>query len=49
MIGGSDRPFGIVMTAAFAVMLLLNWWRDGHVWRWTCGIALPFFAAAFGS
>ena len=46
VIGGSDRSFGIVMTAAFAVMSLLNWWHDGHLWRWTCGIALFFLAAA---
>jgi hypothetical protein len=44
--GGSDRSFGIVMTAAFAVMSLLNWWHDGHSWRWTGGIAVLFFAAA---
>jgi saxitoxin biosynthesis operon SxtJ-like protein len=43
---GSDRLFGIVMTAAFAVISLLNWWHDGHSWRWTGGIALLFLAAA---
>jgi hypothetical protein len=46
VIGGSDRSFGIVMTAAFAVMSLLNWWHDGNLWRWTGGIALLFLAAA---
>ena len=45
VIGSSDRSFGIVMTAAFAVMSLLNWWHDGHSWRWTGGIAVLFLAA----
>jgi hypothetical protein len=34
------------MTAAFAVISLLNWWHDGHLWRWTGGTALFFLAAA---
>jgi Saxitoxin biosynthesis operon protein SxtJ len=34
------------MTAAFAAMSLLNWWHNGHSWRWTGGIAVLFFAAA---
>ena len=46
VIGGSDRSFGIVMTVAFAVMSLLSWWRDGHSWRWTGGIAALFLVAA---
>jgi hypothetical protein len=41
---GSDRSFGMVMTAAFAVLSLLNWWREGHSWRWTIGIAAFFLA-----
>jgi len=45
VIAGSDRSFGIVMTIAFAAISLLNWWHDGHLWRWTCGIALFFLAA----
>jgi hypothetical protein len=45
-VGSSDRSFGIVMTAAFAVMSLLNWWHNGHSWPWTGGIALLFLAAA---
>jgi hypothetical protein len=45
VIGGSDRSFGIVMTIAFAVMSLLNWWHSGHSWRWTGGIAVLFFVA----
>ncbi len=43
--GGSDRSFGIVMTVAFTVISLLNWWRDGHLWRWTLGIGAFFLAA----
>lgn len=45
VIGGSDRSFGLVMTGAFAVMSLLNWWHNGHTWRWTGAIALLFLAA----
>jgi peptidoglycan/LPS O-acetylase OafA/YrhL len=43
--GASDRSFGIVMTAAFTLMSLLNWWHQGHVWRWIIGIAAVFLAA----
>jgi hypothetical protein len=43
--GASDRSFGIVMTAAFTLMSLLNWWHQGHGWRWTIGIAAVFLAA----
>jgi hypothetical protein len=45
VIGGSDRSFGIVMTVAFAALSLLNWWHDGHWWRWTGGIAALFLVA----
>jgi hypothetical protein len=38
VIGGSGRSFGIVVATAFALMSLLNWWHDGHSWRWTGGI-----------
>lgn len=34
------------MTVAFAVLSLLNWWHDGHWWRWTGGIAVLFLVAA---
>ena len=30
--GASDRSFGIVMTAAFTLMSLLNWWHQ-EPWR----------------
>ena len=46
VIAGSGRWFGAVMTAAFAVMSLLNWWHNGHSWHWTGGIAVLFLAAA---
>jgi hypothetical protein len=46
VIVGSDRSFGAVVVVAFAVMSLLNWWHDGHSWRWTGGIAIVFLAAA---
>jgi hypothetical protein len=42
--GASDRSFGIVMTAAFTLMSLLNWWHQGRAWRWTIGIAAVFLA-----
>jgi len=45
VIAGSDRSFGTVMTVAFGAISLLNWWHDGHSWRWTSGIALFFLAA----
>ena len=43
--GGSDLSFGIVMSAAFAAISLLNRWREEHSWRWTIGIAAVFLAA----
>ena len=42
--GASDRSFGIVMTAAFTLMSLLNWCHQGRAWRWTIGIAAVFLA-----
>jgi hypothetical protein len=46
VIGGSDRSFGIVMTAAFGLMSLLNWWHEGHSWRWTGAVAGLFLGVA---
>lgn len=43
---GSDRSFGIVMTAVFVIISLLSWWREGQLWRWTAGIAIFLLAAA---
>ena len=45
-IGGSDRSFGIVMTIAVTLISLLNWWHDGHSWRWTGAVAALFLMAA---
>jgi hypothetical protein len=44
--GGSDRSFGIVITGAFTLMSLLNWWHEGHSWPWTGGVAVVFLGAA---
>ena len=46
VVAGSDRSFGIVMAAAFAVLTLLNGWHDGRVWPWTGGFAALFLATA---
>ena len=43
--GASDRSFGIVMTAVFSLMSLINWWHQGRAWGWTIGIAAVFLAA----
>ena len=43
--GTSDRSFGIVMTAAFTLVSVLNWWHEGRAWRWTIGIAAVLLAA----
>jgi hypothetical protein len=45
VVGGSVRSFGIVMTTALAGVSLLNWWLDGHSWRWTGGLAALLLAA----
>jgi hypothetical protein len=42
---GSDRSFGTVMTVAFAVVSLVNWWHGGYTWRWTGGTAALFLTA----
>ena len=47
VVAGSDRSFGIVMAAAFAVVTSLNAWHMGRVWPWTGGIAALFLAAAW--
>jgi hypothetical protein len=46
IVAGSDRAFGLVMTAAFGLVTLLNGWHDGRVWPWTGGAAALFLAAA---
>jgi hypothetical protein len=42
VVGGSDRSFGMVMTVAFAGISLVNWWQDGHLWRWIGAVAVLF-------
>ncbi len=46
VIGSSDRSFGIVMAAVFALISLLNLWHVGRSWPWTSGIAALCLAAA---
>lgn len=46
IVAGSDRSFGLVMAAAFAILTLLNGWHFGRVWPWTGGVAALFLAAA---
>lgn len=46
VVAGSDKSFGLVMAAAFAIVSLANWWHDGRTWPWTLGLALAFLVAA---
>jgi hypothetical protein len=43
---GSERSFGLLMTAALAVLATLNWWHAGRVWPWLYGAAGATFATA---
>lgn len=43
---GSDRSFGLVMAAAFAVLTLLNVWHDGRVWPVSAAAAMLFLIMA---
>jgi hypothetical protein len=43
---GSDRSFGLVMAAAFAVFALLNWWHVGRAWPVLAVVAMFFLMAA---
>jgi hypothetical protein len=43
---GSNRSFGLVMAAAFAVVGGINWWHHGAYWPWLLGVAVLFLAAA---
>jgi hypothetical protein len=45
VVAGSDRSFGIVMAAVFAVVTLLNGWHSGRLWPWTGGLAALFLVA----
>jgi saxitoxin biosynthesis operon SxtJ-like protein len=46
LVTGSDRSFGLVMAAAFAVVTALNAWHIGRLWPWTGGLAALFIAAS---
>jgi hypothetical protein len=41
---GSERSFGLIMAAGFAVLTGINVWHAGRVWPWT-GAAGAFFLA----
>jgi cell division protein FtsW (lipid II flippase) len=43
---GSDRSFGLVMAAAFAVLASLSVWREGRAWPVLATIAMLFLVAA---
>jgi hypothetical protein len=46
IVAGSDRSFGIVMAAAFAVVTALNGWHAGRLWPWTGGLSALLLVAA---
>jgi hypothetical protein len=46
-VAGSDRSFGIVMSIAFTLIALVNYWHDGQWWPWIIGISALLLAAAF--
>ncbi len=43
---GSDRSFGMVMAAAFALLTLINLWHVGRAWPWTGALAASLFIFA---
>jgi Saxitoxin biosynthesis operon protein SxtJ len=43
---GSERSFGFVMAAAFAVLASLNGWHHGRLWPLMSGVAVLFLGAA---
>jgi len=43
----SERSFGFVMAAVFAVLTLANIWHDGRAWPWTSAIAAFFLICAW--
>ena len=42
----SDRSFGLVMAAVFAVLTLINVWHLGRAWPWTGAVAVFFLVFA---
>lgn len=47
--GGSDRSFGLVFAAFFAIVAAWSWWRDGQWWPWASGLAVLFAALALAA
>lgn len=45
-VAGSDRSFGLVMAAAFAILALVNVWHGGRLWPWMTAVAALFAAVA---
>jgi hypothetical protein len=43
---GSDRSFGLVMAAGFAVLAALSVWREGRAWPVLAVLAAVFLVAA---
>ena len=43
---GSNRSFGMVMAAAFALLTLISVWHVGRAWPWTGALAAFFFVFA---
>jgi len=41
---GSNRSFGFVMAAAFALLALYNGWHEGRAWPWLAALAAIFLA-----
>jgi hypothetical protein len=44
--GSSDRSFGLVFAALFALLGLYNAWHHGRTWPWLAGLALAFLLVA---
>ena len=42
----SDRNFGLVFAAFFALLAVMSWWAGGHRWPWWLGAALVLSAIA---
>ncbi len=40
----SDRNFGLVFAAFFALLAVMSWWAGGHRWPWWLGAALVLSA-----
>lgn len=47
--GGSDRSFGLVFAAVFAIVAAWSWWRAGTWWPYAIGLALVFGGVALAA